>query len=171
MIARTKSMSQSFSLSSDEENNDSAHSQNSSGSNIGNENDIIKVKVNGKNGKKIEFRRRGTIKDIRTYTDKFVDRYFTQQYEKKAQKRQDWDELDEEEQLKAISEVTLNINELDHLVHNLIHKLLVMSEEDPQIMHSVHLHDSMLKHQELIQSVKEEIKPGLTSVLFKAFDK
>ena len=83
----------------------------------------------------------------------------------------DWDELDETEQKKAISEVKLNINELDVVVHNLIHKLLVMSEEDPQIMHSVHLHDSMLKHQELIQSVKEEIKPGLTSVLFKAFDK
>lgn len=44
-------------------------------------------------------------------------------------------------------------------------------EDDPKIMHSVHLRDHRLKHQELIQSVKERIKPGLTSVYFKAFDK
>ena len=75
------------------------------------------------------------------------------------------------EQKKAISEVKLNINELDVVVHNIIHKLLVMSEEDPQIINSVHLLAGRLKHQELIQSVKEKIKPGLTSVYFKAFDK
>ena len=65
----------------------------------------------------------------------------------------------------------MNVHELDNLVHNLIHKLLVMSEEDPAVLHSVHLHASMLQHQELIQAVKEEIKPGLLNVLFKAFNK
>ena len=59
---------------------------------------------------------------------------------------------------------------MDIAVHNLIHKLLVMSEEDPQVLHSVHLREGRLKHQELIQSVKEKIKPGLISEYTKAFE-
>ena len=70
------SMSNSFSLS--DSDNSSVFDQLSSGSNVGNENDIIKVKIDNKDGlkPKIEFRRRATIKDLRSYTDKFVDRYF-----------------------------------------------------------------------------------------------
>ena len=70
------SMSNSFSLS--DSDNSSVFDQLSSGSNVGNENDIIKVKIDNKDGlkPKIEFRRRATIKDVRSYTDKFVDRYF-----------------------------------------------------------------------------------------------
>ena len=69
-------MSNSFSLS--DSDNSSVFDQLSSGSNVGNENDIIKVKIDNKDGlkPKIEFRRRATIKDLRSYTDKFVDRYF-----------------------------------------------------------------------------------------------
>ena len=150
-MRRARSLSKSFSLSSDgdEDPDDSSDAdQLSSGSNVGNENDIVKVRIDRGDGSepRIEFRRRATIKDVRTHTDKYVDRYFALCREKKAQKRQDWDELEEEERWKAISEVTLNANELDQLAHNLVHKLLVMSEEDPQIMHSVHLLDSMLKH-------------------------
>ena len=82
-MRRARSLSESFSLS----DNSSAY-QESSGSDIGNEYDIVKVKVDKKDGKKpkFEFRRRGTIKDIRTYTDKWVDKYFTKSYEQKAQK-------------------------------------------------------------------------------------
>ena len=65
----------------------------------------------------------------------------------------------------------MNITEMDQLVHNLIHKLLVMSEEDSKKVHSVHLHGTMEKHQALIQSVKEKIKPGLIAVYFKSFDR
>ena len=70
------SMSNSFSLSNSDDS--SVFDQLSSGSNVGNENDIIKVKIDNKDGlkPKIEFRRRATIKDVRSYTDKFVDRYF-----------------------------------------------------------------------------------------------
>lgn len=81
-MKRARSLSNSFSLSgSDKENSDdnsSVFDQLSSGSDVGNENDIIKVKIDNKDGlkPKIEFRRRGTIKDVRSYTDKFVDRYF-----------------------------------------------------------------------------------------------
>ena len=46
-----------------------------------------------------------------------------------------------------------------------------MAEDDPKVIHAVHLLDGRMKHQELIQSVKEKIKPGLLSVYFKAFDK
>ena len=82
-MRRARSLSESFSLS----DNSSAY-QESSGSDVGNEYDIVKVKVDKKDGKKpkFEFRRRGTIKDIRTFTDKWVDKYFTKCYEKKAQK-------------------------------------------------------------------------------------
>ena len=46
---------------------------------------------------KIEFRRRETIKDTRSYTDKWVDTFFERYYEKMAQKKtEDWDELTEE---------------------------------------------------------------------------
>ena len=40
----------------------------------------------------------------------------------------------------------MNISEMDAIVHNLIHRLIVMSEEDPQIMYSVHLREGRLKH-------------------------
>ena len=134
----------------------------------------MRVQLDPKEGQqhpKIEFRKRASIKDLRSYTDKFVDKFFAQSHEKKAQSRKDWGELDELEQKKAVGQVKLDIAELDVVAHNLIHKLLVLGEEDPQIMHSVHLIDGRMKHQELIQSVKEKIKPGLVSVYLRPFEK
>ena len=60
---------------------------------------------------------------------------------------------------------------MDKVVHNLIHRLLVMAEDDSKKVHSVHLHGHMEKHQALIQSVKEKIKPGLAAVYLKPFSK
>ena len=84
---------------SDDEDNSSVFDPQSSGSNVGNENDIVKVRVDMEDGtgSKIEFRRRATIKDRRSHTDKWVDKYFQNCLEKIAKKKEDWNELDEEE--------------------------------------------------------------------------
>ena len=134
MKGSAEELQHSFSLS--EEDNSSVYDQLSSGSDVGNQYDIVKVRIGGKGEDgakpKIEFRRRETIKDTRSYTDKWVDTFFERYYEKMAQKRtEDWDELDEEQQKKATRQLKLNVQDLDQLAHNLIHKLLVMSEIDP----------------------------------------
>ena len=79
----------------------------SSGSEIeGNEFDIIKVKVEQKDGKKpkIEYRQRGDIKDNRSHTDKFVDKYFSLSYKKMLWCRPNWNEMNDEEKEKVESE-------------------------------------------------------------------
>ena len=84
---------------SDNEDNSCVFDPQSSGSNVGNENDIVKVRVDLEDGtgSKVEFRRRATIKDRRSFTDKWVDKYFQTCKEQIAKKKEDWHELDEEE--------------------------------------------------------------------------
>ena len=63
------------------------------------------------------------------------------------------------------------MSEIDVIVHKLIHEMIVMAEDDPQVKNSVHLKASMIEHQELIMSVKEAIKPGAFSTFIKPFTK
>ena len=64
-----------------------------------------------------------------------------------------------------------SIGDIDLVVHKLIHEMIVMSEDDPQMKNAVHLKESMIQHQELILAVKDKIKPGLCSIIFKKFTK
>jgi len=99
-------------------------------------------------------RRKSTIKDGRTPIDKFVDTYWKKNIEMPR------DEIKKE-----------SIGEIDMVVHKLIHEMIVMSEDDPQMKNAVHLKESMIQHQELILAVKDKIKPGLCSIIFKKFTK
>jgi len=47
--------------------------------------------------------------------------------------------------------------------------MLIMSEEDPVKMYSVHHRKYFVHHQDLIMSVKEVIKPGLMSIICKPY--
>jgi hypothetical protein len=50
-------------------------------------------------------------------------------------------------------------SELAHLVHNLIHKLLLLGEEEKEF-HKVHLSETKVLHQQMIEAVKLAINPG-----------
>ena len=72
------------------ESNVSSHiyDQNSHSGSVteGNQNDVVKVRIDPKNGKKkyIEYKMRWTVNDQRSYIDKYVDKFFLIQNEKKA---------------------------------------------------------------------------------------
>ena len=105
--------------------------------------------------KKSQFmRRKSTLKDARPPIDKFVDGYWRRN-------------LDEPRD----AEARTSVGEIDLAVHKLIHEMLVMAEDDPQLKNAVHLKESMIQHQELIMAVKEAIKPGLFSIYFQRFTK
>ena len=99
-------------------------------------------------------RSKSTLKDARPPIDKFVDGYWRRN-------------LDEPRD----AEARTSVGEIDLAVHKLIHEMLVMAEDDPQLKNAVHLKESMIQHQELIMAVKEAIKPGLFSIYFQRFTK
>lgn len=94
------------------------------------------------------------MKDIRTPIDKFIDTYWMKNVEKPRD-----------------TPIKESIGDIDLAVHKLIHEMIVMSEDDPQMKNAVHLKDSMIQHQELILAVKDAIKPGLCAIIFKKFTK
>ena len=63
------------------------------------------------------------------------------------------------------------MSEIDEKVHNLIHDLLILGEDDPIKKNAVHLKIHMIDHQERIQAIKDRIKPGYIQMYTKAFDK
>ena len=93
------------------------------------------------------FRRKQTLKDTRSYIDKYVDTFWAKQIDGKD----------------------LSISEIDLAVHKLIHQLLLQAEDDPQRKLQVHLLNHMIEHQELIICIKDAIKPGIFQVWFKPF--
>ena len=60
-----------------------------------------------------------------------------------------WEDLDNEERAQVKLDTSLGFYEMENLVHNLIHQLLTMSEDDPLIKKQIH-HQGMAKHQEMI---------------------
>lgn len=93
------------------------------------------------------FRRKQTLKDTRSYIDKYVDTFWAKQIEGKD----------------------LSTLEIDMAVHKLIHQLLLQAEDDPQRKLQVHLLNHMIEHQELIICIKDAIKPGIFQVWFQPF--
>ena len=55
------------------------------------------------------------------------------------------------------------------MVHKLISTLIVMGEKNTARMHLHNSKSGMLHHQNLIHSVKEQIKPGMFAIAFKPF--
>ena len=55
----------------------------------------------------------------------------------------------------------MNVQEIDDIVHHFIHQLLLKAEDNQDLVHQVHLKESMVHHQDLIISIKDQIKPGL----------
>lgn len=49
--------------------------------------------------------------------------------------------------------------------------MLVMGERNQKNVYKVHLREYMLKHQELILAVKDQIKPGIFSIMCQSFKK
>jgi len=80
-------------------------------------------------------RRKSTLKDIRTPIDKFVDTYWMKNLEKPKDNNGGREGVPKD-----------SVGEIDLSVHKLIHELIVMSEDDPQLKNAVHLKDSMIQH-------------------------
>ena len=104
------------------------------------------------------------------HTNIFVNRFFTKYFRHRAAKNEvvDWNDLEFEERKQVQLDTSLGFYEMDNLVHNLIHQLLTMGEDDPLKNKQIH-HQGMAKHQEMIQSVKQAIKPGFFAVYFRPF--
>jgi len=68
------------------------------------------------------------MKDVRTPIDKFIDTYWMKNLEKPRDN----------------TEPKESVRDIDDAVHKLIHEMIVMSEDDPQLKNSVHLKESMI---------------------------
>ena len=75
--------------------------------------------------KKYVWKKAATRNDFRTHTDKYIEKFWNQSIKPNQ-----------------------SVSEVDSMVHTLIHNLLLKGEDNPANIHSVHLHSSMLKHQQ-----------------------
>lgn len=74
-----------------------------------------------------------------------------------------WDKYIIEPEIKKLAGI-------DAAVHNLVHQLLIYGEPDSGKQYLSFHQESKLHHQELIDAVKYEIKPGFFTSLFIPFN-
>ena len=87
----------------------------------------------------LKLRKQKTIRPDSFHIDNFIDKYFDRYIDNK----------DKDQGLQFTH------RENDQQVHKLIHNLLVMGEKSAQLAYHIHLHDYMLRHQEMILAVKD----------------
>lgn len=83
--------------------------------------------------------------DERTVIDKFIDKYWLENVTRPEQ----------------AAGKQFSIKEIDKKVHELIHHLLSRSEVEKWHLYQLNLNYTMQRHQELIDIIKDQIKPGL----------
>ena len=123
-----------------------------------NEGDIL---ADNKVAQRKMYRRAATLRDNRTVMDKFIDQFWLVNVEREEK----------------LLEKEFTVMQIDEKVHQMIHQLLLKAEDDHQKVYKVHLRESMVHHQELINAIKDEIKPGLfkqqtqkfTPIMLKAY--
>lgn len=90
---------------------------------------------------------------------KYIDRWWTWNITK-AERIRIIRTAETDDSTPSIIEKKLSIQQVDKKVHQMIHNLILMGEEDSLKKHRVHLKSHMLEHQDRIIFVKECIKPG-----------
>jgi hypothetical protein len=61
------------------------------------------------------------------------------------------------------------VREIDQVVHNLIHQLLVLGETEPARQYISFHQRTRVTHQEQIDAIKDIIKPGLINNYVRSF--